>query len=150
MIKLKDLYTKNLTEAEMPDTEKLGRNNPDSLFAKIKVWADDKKIVGYVENYRLNLYNLRLKNQQLVFNYTIPGMASQHSVGQLNSSGIGHFYCGQGYRITVKNLKGATMFLYLSKTGRDLLNSKSQKICGAYASVDNSSVDNIVTPTDYI
>jgi len=116
---------------------------------KIKVWEDGKRTVGYIENYRLNLYNLRLNNQQLVFKYTIPLMAGKKTVGKLNSSGIGYFYCGQGYRIIVKNLKGANMFLYLSKAGRDLLNSKSQKMCDAYASVDNSSVDNIVEPTDY-
>jgi len=118
---------------------------------KIKVWTTDKGENIYVEDYRLNLYNLRLKNNQIVFDYTVAGSIENKpsSIGQINSKGIGSFYCGQGYRIFIKNLKGVNMSLYLSKKGRDLLNLRSEKKCNAYASIDNSSVDNIVEPTDY-
>jgi hypothetical protein len=118
---------------------------------KIKVWPTDKDVSIYVESYRLNLYNLRLKNNQIVFDYTVAGSIENKpsSIGQINSKGIGSFYCGQGYRIFIKNLKGVNISLYLSKKGRDLLNLRSEKKCNAYASIDNSSVDNIVEPTDY-
>jgi hypothetical protein len=118
---------------------------------KIKVWRTDKDVSIYVEAYRLNLYNLRLKNNQIDFDYTVAGSIENKpsSIGQINSKGIGSFYCGQGYRIWIKNLKGVNASLYLSKKGRDLLNLRSEKKCNAYASIDNSSVDNIVEPTDY-
>lgn len=51
MIKLKDLYTKNLTEAEMPDTEKLGRNNPDwiNLVSKLKTLSYSPRILTFMD-----------------------------------------------------------------------------------------------------
>ena len=51
MIKLKDLYTKNLTEAEMPNTEKIGRNNPDwiNLVAKLKTLSYSPRILTFTD-----------------------------------------------------------------------------------------------------
>lgn len=128
-----------------------GSSSSSAPSIRIKVWVNEKEKEIYIENYRLNLYNLNLRNNKIVFEYSVAGTSSAKpsSVGQINTRGVGSFYCGQGYRIFIKNLKGVDISLYLSKKGRDLLNLRSEKKCNSYASIDNSSVDNIVEPTDY-
>jgi hypothetical protein len=110
---------------------------------KIKVW--DTTDITKPERYRLDITNVELKNNTLMFNYVIAGMENvpNRTENLLNFSisnkGIGTSPCALS-KLVIKNLSGAFIHFYMSEEGNDLLKVK----CDEYAKVGNS-----VGSTDY-
>ena len=133
-----------LTEQDLARIVRRVINEAEGDPIKIKLWptTDITKPVMY----RIDISNIQLKNNALVFSYVIAGKENSKDIvdNLLNTSisnkGIGTTYCEFKNKLIIKNLSGVLTTFYMSKEGNDLLKVK----CDEYAKVGNS-----VGSTDY-
>ena len=133
-----------LTEQDLARIVRRVINEAEGDPIKIKVWSttDITKPITH----RLDISNIELKDNMLIFNYVIAGMenAPNRTENLLNTSisnkGVGQSPCHFVNKLVIRNLSGVLTTFYMSKEGNDLLKVK----CDEYAKVGNS-----VGSTDY-
>ena len=133
-----------LTESDLARIVRRVINEAEGDPITIRVWPTTD--ITKPPIYRLDISNIQLKNNMLVFSYVITGMENVPNITKnlintsISNKGIGTTYCEFKNKLIIKNLSGVLTTFYMSKEGNDLLKVK----CDEYAKVGNS-----VGSTDY-
>ena len=133
-----------LTEQDLARIVRRVINEAEGDPINIRVWSTTDITKPVV--HRLDISNIELKDNMLIFNYVIAGMenAPNRTENLLNTSisnkGVGRSPCHFVNKLVIRNLSGVDTTFYTSKEGNDLLKVK----CDEYAKVGNS-----VGSTDY-
>ena len=126
-----------LTESDLARIVRRVINEAEGDPITIRVWPTTD--ITKPPIYRLDISNIQLKNNMLVFSYVITGMENVPNITKnlintsISNKGIGTTYCEKD-KLIIKNLSGVLTTFYMSKEGNDLL----KPICRKYALIGNS------------
>jgi hypothetical protein len=120
-----------LTESDLTRIVRRILKESSSEVVKVKAWTsreDRDKLAP--RSYNLNITNLRLSNNMVEFDYTLP---TDTTMGEMPKKGFGNASCGNVKDNSIGvDMNGRFKFLFLTREGH----KKVTKLCDSYVSND--------------
>jgi hypothetical protein len=119
-----------LTESDLTRIVRRVLKESSSEVIKVKAWESREDRNNAVPRaYNFNITNLRLSNNMVEFDYTIP---SDTKMGEIPKKGFGNASCGSKDNAIGIDMNGRFKYLFLTREG----NKKVTKLCDSYVSND--------------